>query len=144
MAATAAFLSTLKIGSTTINNVKSADFGPKIASLDVTSFSASTPGTETYIGGLLGMQFKFSGQYDKGDSGQSTVETDFFARTTASFVYSPDGTHTYTFTGLITDYNVKSDVKNPVTVDITVQLIGGITAAEEAILWLLKLHITRQ
>lgn len=129
MAATAAYLSTLKTGSTVINNVKSFDFGAKIAALDTTSFSASTPGTETYIGGLLSGQFKFSGQYDKSDTGQGTIETNFYARTVTSFVYSPDGTHTYTFNALITDYSAKSDVKSLVTVDLSLQLVGGITIA---------------
>lgn len=129
MAATAGYLSTLKTGSTVINNVKSFDFGAKIASLDTTSFSASTPGTETYIGGLLSGQFKFSGQYDKSDTGQGTIETNFYARTVTSFVYSPDGTHTYTFNALITDYSAKSDVKSLVTVDLSLQLVGGITLA---------------
>ena len=129
MTATAAYLSTVKIGSTVINNIKSTDFSQKIAALDTTSFSASTPGTESYIGGLFSGTMKLSGQYDKSDTGQSTIETDFYARTITSFVYSPDGTHTYTVNCLITDYQAKSDVKNIVTVDITLQFVGGVTAA---------------
>lgn len=129
MAATAGYNSTLKTGSTTINNVKSFDFGAKIAALDTTSFSASTPGTESYIGGLLSGQFKFSGQYDKSDSGQGTIETNFYARTVTSFVYSPNGSNTYTFSALITDYSAKSDVKGIVTVDLSLQLVGNITLA---------------
>ncbi len=129
MAATAGYLSTLKTGATTINNVKSFDFGAKIAALDTTSFSASTPGTETYIGGLLSGQFKFSGQYDKADTGQGTIETNFYARTVTSFVYSPNGSNTYTFNALITDYSAKSDVKGLVTADLSLQLVGGITLA---------------
>lgn len=129
MAATAAYLSTCKVGSTTINNIKSVDLAQKIAALDTTSFSASTPGTESYIGGLFSGSLKLSGQYDKSDTGQSTIETDFYARTITSFVYSPNGTNTYTVNCLITDYQVKSDVKNIVTCDFTLQFSGGVTPA---------------
>jgi|SRR5262245_17257962 len=129
MAATAGYLSTAKVGSTTINNIKSQDLAYKIAALDTTSFSASTPGTESYIGGLLSGQIKLAGQYDKADTGQSTIETNFFARTVTSFVFSPNGTNTYTCSCLIVDYQVKSDVKNVVNADITLQLSGGVTIA---------------
>lgn len=129
MGATAAYQSTLKTGATTINNIKTIDVGTKIAALDTTSFSAATPGTESFIGGLLGGQIKFSGQYDKADTGQSTIETNYFARTITSFVYSPNGTNTYTFTALITEYGIKSEVKDLVTVEMSLQLVGGITIA---------------
>lgn len=129
MAATAGFLSTVKVGSTVINNIKSVDFAQKIAQLETTSFSASTPGTESYIGGIFSGSLKLSGQYDKSDTGQSTIETDFYARTVTSFVYSPDGTHTYTVSCLITDFQIKSEVKSIVTADITLLFSGGVTAA---------------
>ncbi len=129
MAATQGYLSTVKVGSTVVNNFKSQDLAAKIAALDTTSFSASTPGTESYIGGLLSGQFKCSGQYDKADTGQGTMETNFFARTLASFVFSPNGTNTWTVTCLITDYQVKSDVKSLVTCDFTLQLSGAVTLA---------------
>jgi hypothetical protein len=129
MAATAGYLGTLKIGTVTVNNIKSQDMPLKIAALDTTSFSASVAGTESYIGGLLSGQLKFSGQYDKSDTAQATIETNFLARTVSSFVFSPNGTNTYTASCLITGYNVKSDVKGLVTADWELQLSGTVTPA---------------
>jgi Phage tail tube protein len=129
MAATAGYLSYVKVGTVTINNIKSQDMPLKIAALDTTSFSASVAGTESYIGGLLSGQLKFSGQYDKGDTGQATVETNFLARTVTPFTFSPDNSHTYAASCLITGYNVKSDVKGLVTADFELQLSGTVTAA---------------
>jgi|SRR5437899_3352607 len=129
MTATAGFLSTVKVGATVVNNFKSQDLAVKIAALDTTSFSASTPGTESFIGGLLSGQFKCSGQYDKADTGQGTMETNFFARTLTTFTFSPNGTNTWTVTCLITDYQVKSEVKGLVQVDFTLQLSGGVALA---------------
>lgn len=130
MAATQGYLSTIKIGSTAIKNIKSTDLSQKIASLETTSFSATTPGNESYIGGIFSGSMKLAGQYDKADTGQSTIETDFYARTITSFVFSPDGTHTYTVNCLITEYDVKSDVKNLVTADFTLMFTDtGVTPA---------------
>jgi hypothetical protein len=129
MAATAGYLSSCKVGATVINNVKSQDLSAKIASLDTTSFSASTPGTESYIGGLLSGDYKLSGQYDKADTGQSTIETNFYARTitTFTFVVGDSGAHTYAMPCLITSYNVKSDVKGLISADWDMKLSGTVT-----------------
>jgi len=129
MAATPGYLSTVKVGATVVNNFKSQDLAAKIAALDTTSFSASTPGTESYIGGLLSGQFKCSGQYDKTDTGQGTMETNFFARTLTAFTFSPNGTNTWTVTCLIIDYQVKSEVKGLVACEFTLQLSSGVTLA---------------
>ena len=129
MAATAGFNSTAKVGSTVINNIKSQEFAAKIAALDTTSFSASTPGTESYIGGLLSGDYKFSGQFDKSDTGQSTIETNFYARTLTAFTFGIGnaGANTYTLTALITDYTVKSDVKGLVNADWNMKLSSAVT-----------------
>ena len=129
MAATAGYLSTVKVASTVVNNVRSQDLSTKIASLDTTSFSASTPGTESYIGGLLSGDYKCSGQYDKADTGQSTIETNFYARTITTFTFTIGnaGANTYAMPCLITDYNIKSDVKGLITVDWSMKLSGTVT-----------------
>lgn len=128
MAATAGYLSTAKVASTVINNIKSQEFAAKIAALDTTSFSASTPGTESYIGGLLSGDYKFSGQWDKSDTGQATIETNFYARTLTTFTFTiGSGSYTYTITVLITDYTVKSDVKGLVTADWSMKLSSAVT-----------------
>jgi len=129
MAATAGYLSSAKVGSTVINNIKSQEFAAKIAALDTTSFSASTPGTESYIGGLLSGDYKFSGQFDKSDTGQATIETNFYARTLTTFTFTIGnvGANTYTLTALITDYTVKSDVKSVITADWSMKLSSAVT-----------------
>lgn len=129
MAATAGFNSTVKVGATVVNNVKSQDLSTKIASLDTTSFSATTPGTESYIGGLLSGDYKCSGQYDKADTGQSTIETNFYARTITTFTFTvgDTGAHTYAMPCLITSYNIKSDVKGIIAVDWDMKLSGAVT-----------------
>ncbi len=129
MAATAGYLGYCKVGTVTINNIKSQDIPLKIAALDTTSFSASVAGTESYIGGLLSGQLKFNGQYDKADTAQATIETNFLARTVTGFTFSPNGTNTYAASCLITGYNVKSDVKGLVTADWELQLSGTVTPA---------------
>jgi hypothetical protein len=129
MAATAGYLSTVKVGTTTVNNVKSQDLSTKIMALDTTSFSATVAGTESYIGGLLSGDYKCSGQYDKSDTGQSTIETNFYARTLTAFTFSIGnaGANTYAMSCLITSYNIKSDVKGLVTVDWDMKLSGAVT-----------------
>lgn len=129
MAATAGFNSTAKVGSTVINNIKSQEFAAKIAALDTTSFSASTPGTESYIGGLLSGDYKFNGQWDKSDTGQGTIETNFYARTLTTFTFGIGnvGANTYAMSCLITDYTVKSDVKGLVAGDWSMKLSGAVT-----------------
>lgn len=129
MAATPGYLSSAKVGATVINNIKSQEFAAKIADLDTTSFSASTPGIESHIGGLLSGDYKFSGQYDKSDTGQATIETNFYARTLTTFTFTIGnvGANTYTLTALITDYTVKSDVKGLVTADWSMKLSSAVT-----------------
>lgn len=115
-------------GSTVVHDLNSADLPFKIAMIDVTSFSAATPGTEQYIPGLLGTQIKFSGFWNKGDTGQQQLETAFFGRTKVALVVSPNGgTNSYGFSAWISDYGVKTDPKSAVSADFSLQLDGGVT-----------------
>lgn len=115
-------------GSTVVHDVNSTDLPFKMALIDVTSFSPTTPGTEQYLPGLLGMQMKLTGFWNKSDAGKQQLETAFFGRTKVSLVVSPNGgTNSYSFSGWISDYDIKSDPKNAVSADFTVQLDGGVT-----------------
>lgn len=125
--AVASYPATVKTGSTVINDIMTAELPFKMNTVETTAFSTTTPGTQTFIPTLLGMQVKLSGSWNKTDTGQSTLETNFFARTKTSFTISPDGVKNYTFSGWISDYSIKADPKGKVDTDFTIQLDGGIT-----------------
>lgn len=131
MAAIAAYNATMKFTSNTVNNIMTYDLPFKMEMIDITPFSAATPGTHVFLPGLYGLQVKATGSWDKGDTnGQLAMETAFFARTKNSFVFSPDGTHTYTCSCWIADYGIKADAaKGQVTVDFTLTMDGGVTLA---------------
>lgn len=128
MTATAAYNATLKIGVNAIMDLNQHDLPFKMGNVDTTAFSSVTPGTKTFVPTLLDMQCKISGFWNKGDiNGQLVLETNFFARTLTTFIYSPDGTHTYTFSGWIIDYDIKTDVSKTVDVSFTLQMNGNVT-----------------
>lgn len=131
MAAVAGYNGTMKLSTNTVNNIMTFDLPFKMEMIDITPFSAATPGTHVFIPGLYGAQIKCNGSWDKGDTqGQLAMETAFFGRTKNSFVFSPDGTHTYTCSCWISDYDIKADAaKGQVTADFTLQMDGGVTLA---------------
>src|SRR6266487_3372302 len=87
-------------------------------------------GTKNLISSLLGMQCKVSGSWNKADTnGQAVLETNFFARTKTTLIYSPNGTNTYTFGAWITDYNIKTDPKSKADVDFGLLMDGNVTLA---------------
>jgi hypothetical protein len=126
--AQAAYTATLTVGATVVHDIDTHDLPFKMDMLDVTSFSGATPGTYQYLPGLLGLQAKLSGNWNKGDAGQLALETAFFGRTSVTIVVSPNaGTNSYSFGGFISDYEVKDTVKDKVTADYTVYMNGGVT-----------------
>lgn len=131
--AIAAYPATLKIGANAILNLMTHDFPFKVDMPETTAFSGSggaAVGTKTFIPTLLGMQCKVSGSWNKADTnGQLVMETNFFARTLTTFIYSPNGTNTYTFSGYITDYDIKTDPKSKVDVDFGITMNGTVTLA---------------
>lgn len=130
MAAVAAYSATMKMASNTVNNIQNYDLPFKMDLPDITPFSAATPGTHVFIPTLYGLQVKCSGSWDKSDTnGQLAMETAFFARTKNSFVFSPNGTSTYTCNCWISDYDIKADATKVVTVDFTLVMDGGVVLA---------------
>lgn len=131
--AIAAYPATLKIGSNAILDLITHDLPFHMDNVETTAFSGSggaAVGTKTFIPTLLGMQCALSGNWNKADTnGQLVMETNFFARTKTTFIYSPNGTNTYTFGAWIIDYHVKSDVKGVVTVDFALLMDGTCTLA---------------
>lgn len=129
--AIAAYPATLKISTNAILDIMSHDLPFKMDTTETTAFSGSggaAVGTKTFIPTLLSMQCKISGSWNKADTnGQLVLETNFFARTLTSFVYSPDGTHTYTFSAYITDYDIKTDPKSKVDVEFGLLMNGNVT-----------------
>lgn len=130
MAATAAYSATLKIGANAILDLQTHDLPFKMGTVETTSFSQTTPGTKTFIPTLLELQCKIAGNWNKADTnGQLLMETNFFARTKTTFIYSPNGTNTYTFAAWITDYHIKTDPKSKIDVDFSLQMDGNVTLA---------------
>lgn len=132
MAVVAGYNATVKEGSTTIQDISSFDLPFKMDMLETTAFSGSggaTVGTKTFLPGLLGLQMKLTGNWNKGDTGQAALETAFFGRTTVSIVVSPNGSNTYTLTAYVSDYDIKGDVKGMVTVDYSLMMTGNVTLA---------------
>ena len=131
--AVAAYPATLKIGANAILDLQTHDLPFKMGTDETTAFSGSggaAVGTKTFVPTLLEMQCALSGSWNKADTnGQLLMETNFFARTKTTFVYSPNGTNTYTFGAWITDYHVKTDPKSRVTVDFALLMDGTVTLA---------------
>jgi len=131
--AVAAYPATLKIGANAILDLMTHDLPFKMDTAETTAFSGSggaAVGTKTFIPTLLGMQCKVSGSWNKGDTtGQAILETNFFARTKTTLIYSPNGTNTYTFGAWITDYGIKTDPKSKVDVDFGLLMDGNVTLA---------------
>jgi len=131
--AVAAYPATLKIGANAILDLQTHDLPFKMGTDETTAFSGSggaAVGTKTFVPTLLEMQCALSGSWNKADTnGQLVMETNFFARTKTTFIYSPNGTNTYTFGAWIIDYHVKTDPKSRVTVDFTLLMDGNVTLA---------------
>lgn len=127
--AIAAYNATVKIGSTVIHDIQGYDLPFKMDSQEVTALSQSAPGTKAFVPTLLNAQVKLNGFWNKTDTGQGQLETAFFARTLVNLVFSPDGTKTYSLSGWITDYDVKTDPKSVVNADFTIQMDGNVTVA---------------
>ncbi len=130
--AVAAYPATIKVSSTVINDIMTYDLPFKMDMVDTTAFSGSggaTIGTKTYVPTLLGAVVKAAGNWNKGDTGQAALETAFFARSTVSMVFSPNGTNTYSATAYVSSYNPKGDVKGVTQVDFELTITGAITPA---------------
>lgn len=132
MAAAPGYSATVKNGATTIQDITSFDLPFKMDQLETTAFSGSggaAVGNKTFIPGLLGMDVKLSGSWNKADTGQLGLETAFFGRTTVSLIVSPNGTNTYSCTCYVSDYGIKGDPKSLLQVDYTLKMTGAVTLA---------------
>jgi hypothetical protein len=131
--AIAAYPATLKIGANAILDIQNHDLPFHMDTDETTAFSGSggaAVGTKTFVPTLLGMQCKITGSWNKGDTtGQAILETNFFARTKTTLIYSPNGTNTYTFGAWITDYHVVTDPKSRATVEFGLLMDGTVTLA---------------
>ena len=109
--AIAAYPATLKISTNAVLDIMTHELPFKMDNVETTAFSGSggaAVGTKTFVPTLLGMQAKIIGSWNKADTnGQLVIETAFFARTLTTFIFSPNGTNTYTFSAYIIDYIIK-------------------------------------
>jgi hypothetical protein len=130
--ASAAYISTLKIGANAIQDIMTYDLPFKMDMAETTAFSGSggaTVGTKTFIPTLYGLVVKATGSWAaKTDTnGQVLLEAAFFARTTVTVIVTPYSTNTYTYTAYISGYNIKGDPKKQIDVDFEMTVNGGVT-----------------
>lgn len=106
------------------------------------AMSADTPETttfgataKTYIAGLRDATLSLSGNYDPTASTGivAVLEANMSAGTAQSMIYKPGGTasgqYSFTFSGLVTGYNVPASVQDKVTISGEVQVTGAVTPA---------------
>lgn len=90
---------------------------------------------KTYIAGLRDATMSFDGFYDPTSStgSMAIVEAAMAGGTAVAMVYKPGGTATgqlsYTFNGIVTGYDLGSNLDGAVTVSGSIQVSGAITIA---------------
>lgn len=127
--AKAAYPATITAGGTAVKDIKTIDYQPKMNTDDTTSFSSTTPGTETSIPTTSIADIKLSGSRNASDTGQNNLRTAFRNRTTVTIVFDVfgDASETYTGTYWVTDWNTKAEPKKAVTLDCSLHLTGAET-----------------
>jgi predicted secreted protein len=130
MAATAAYVGTLKIGANTIQLVQSADLDVMAKELDTTSLGGN--GWETFIMGTLSGKIALKGSLDQTDTnGQQAIITAFFNRTSlTNVIFSPDNVKTYTIaTCWVTNLKMSDPATGKLDFDFSLRPSGQIVAA---------------
>jgi len=130
MAVKAGYGATITAGGTAVKDIMTIDYSPKTNVDDTTSFSQTTPGTETSIPTTHApTAIKLSGNRNATDTGQNALRTAKTNRTTVAIVFDPDGSATETYSGSywVTSWNVKTDPKKVVKLDVDLQLTGAET-----------------
>lgn len=111
--------------------VKTADFNRSRAVLDVTTKSGGTGfgAGVTKRGGLTDGTFVITGLWDDTVTvGSETVlSAAFLAGTNITSIFSPDGTKTYTFSGVVSQYDESSPVDDMVAFTCTIDISGAVT-----------------
>jgi Phage tail tube protein len=127
--AKAGFSATITAGGTAVKEIKTIDYSPKVNTDETTSFSATTPGTETHIPTTSAATIKLSGLRNTSDTGQNALRTAFRTKATVAIVLDVNGdaSETYTGTYWVTDWSTKLDPKKANTLDVTLLLTGGET-----------------
>jgi predicted secreted protein len=129
MAATAAFNGYVKIGTSVIALLNSADLQSAAKQLETTALGGN--GWDAFIMGTLGGKLACKGAYDQTDTnGQAIIQSNFFARTSIpTVVFSPDGVKTFTFAAFVLDYKPGATVNGLATLDFTLLPTGIVTPA---------------
>jgi hypothetical protein len=130
MAVKAGYGATITAGGTAVKNIMKFDYSAKVNTDETTSFSQTTPGTETNIPTTFApTQIKLSGKRNAADTGQNNLRTGYRNRTVVAIVFDPDGSATETYSGSywVTDFGLKDEPKKAVDLDITLMLDGAET-----------------
>jgi hypothetical protein len=121
------------VAGTALANIKSVTFGGTVTAVDSTDNDDS--GIKTYLAGDEDGTCSVTYHYDPAATQQSTLITNFYAKTTTAFVYRPQGTgsglYQYTFNGIITGLNFPSTHEVTLEASVDIQITGGVTAATQ-------------
>jgi hypothetical protein len=122
--AQAGYSATIKAGGTAVKDIKTIDYSPKVNTDETTSFSSTTPGTETHIPTTSAATIKLSGLRNTTDTGQNALRTAFRNKTTVAIVLDINGDASETYSGSywVTDWGTKIDPKKANTLDVTLLL----------------------
>lgn len=128
MAVKAGYGATITAAGTAVKNIMTIDYSAKVNTDDTTSFSQTTPGTETNIPTTFApTSIKASGKRNAADTGQNAIKTAYRTRALIAIVFDPDGSATETSTASywVTDWNLKVEPKKAVGLDFTLMLDGA-------------------
>lgn len=127
MAVKAGYGATITAAGTAVKNIMTFDYSAKVNTDDTTSFSSTTPGTETNIPTTFApTSIKLSGKRNATDTGQNALRTAYRTRALIAIVFDPDGSATETYSGSywVTDFGLKDEPKKAVSLDVTLMLDG--------------------
>lgn len=125
--------SVITVAGTALGNVKSVTFSSSVTAVDQTDNDDG--GKKTYLAGDQDGSASVTYNYDPAAAAQTTLLTNFYAKTTTTFVWRPQGTgaglYQYTFNGIITTLNLPAQHESVLEASFDVQITGGVTAATQ-------------
>lgn len=124
-----AYLSMI-VGATTTILSSAFDDSALNRAVDTAEVTAYGAGDKSFLAGLRSGDFPISGHFDATIA--ATIAAQLGASTNPTFVYGPEGSvstrRKYRFGGVIESLNVKSPIKDKVSIDAKVTISGAVTS----------------
>lgn len=118
---------TFTVGGSALENIKSIDFSSNVTAVDATDNDSA--GKKAYLAGDEDGTCSVTCNYDPTATRQQTMLTNFYAKTTTAFVYTPVTGETYTFNGIITGVSVPTQHEATAEITYEIQVTAGTTHA---------------